>query len=89
MFNARFDQVTVLTLELDSPTLPPEKKLVFELADTVKLADIKKNPIIIKEGVEYKCVSPHSPSSSISCYASVRITFKVNHSIISVCYSFV
>lgn len=47
-------QVTVLTLELDSPTLPPSKKLVFVLADTAKLAETKKNPIIIKEGVEYK-----------------------------------
>ncbi|KAG8218788.1 immunoglobulin E-set [Butyriboletus roseoflavus] len=60
-------KVTVLTLELDSPTLPPTKKLIFHLADTAKLADTKKNPIIIKEGVEY----------------NVRITFKVNHSIIS------
>jgi Rho GDP-dissociation inhibitor len=46
--------VTVLTLELDSPTLPPGKKLVFNLKDTAKMADIKKNPITIKEGVEYK-----------------------------------
>ncbi|KAF9222088.1 E set domain-containing protein [Gyrodon lividus] len=60
-------KVTVLTLELDSPTLPPGKKLVFDVADTAKLADTKKNPIIIKEGVEY----------------NVRITFRVNHSIIS------
>ncbi|KAI6105704.1 immunoglobulin E-set [Pisolithus sp. B1] len=60
-------KVTVLTLELDSPTLPPGKKLVFDLADSVRLADLKKNPVIIKEGVEY----------------NVRITFKVNHSIIS------
>lgn len=56
VFNTRFHQVTVLTLELDSSTLPPGKKLVFDLADTAKLADTKKNPIIIKEGVEYKCV---------------------------------
>ena len=47
-------QVTVLTLELDSPTLPRGKKLVFNLSDTARLADTKKNPIIIKEGVEYK-----------------------------------
>lgn len=60
-------KVTVLTLELDSPTLPPGKKLAFDLADTAKLADLKKNPVVIKEGVEY----------------NVRITFKVNHSIIS------
>ncbi|KAH7924053.1 E set domain-containing protein [Leucogyrophana mollusca] len=60
-------KVTVLTLELDSPTLPAGKKIIFNLSDTAKLADTKKNPIVIKEGVEY----------------NVRITFKVNHSIIS------
>jgi Rho GDP-dissociation inhibitor len=47
-------QVTVLTLELASPSLPPGKKIVFDLKDTAKLADTKKKPIIIKEGVEYK-----------------------------------
>ncbi len=50
------NQVTVLTLELVSPTLPPEKKIVFRLEDKAALADTKKNPIIIKEGVEYKYV---------------------------------
>ncbi|KAG2077559.1 E set domain-containing protein [Suillus decipiens] len=60
-------RMTVLTLELDSPTLPPGKKLVFNLDNVALIAEIKKNPIIIKEGVEY----------------NVRITFKVNHSIIS------
>ena len=88
VFNARLCQVTVLTLELDSPTLPQGKKLIFELADTEKLADTKKNPIVIKEGVEYKCVSMCSPTSFISHFFSVRITFKVNHSIISVRFSF-
>jgi len=60
-------KVTVFTLELDSPTLPPGKKLVLDLQDPSQLANVKKNPITIKEGVEY----------------NVRITFKVNHSIIS------
>jgi len=60
-------KVTVLTLELDSPTLPAGKSIVIDLKDPSKLADLKKNPVIIKEGVEY----------------NVRITFKVNHSIIS------
>lgn len=49
-------QVTVLTLELASPTLPAGKEIIFDLNDTARLADTKKNPIIIKEGVEYKCV---------------------------------
>ncbi|PPQ66751.1 hypothetical protein CVT24_008708 [Panaeolus cyanescens] len=60
-------KVTVLTLELDSPTLPQGKKIAFDLKDTARLAETKKNPINIKEGAEY----------------NVRITFKVNHSIIS------
>ncbi|KAK0190860.1 immunoglobulin E-set [Armillaria mellea] len=60
-------KVTVLTLELHSSTLPPGKTLIFHLADKAKLADLKKNPITIKEDIEY----------------NVRISFKVNHSIIS------
>ncbi|KAG6878107.1 hypothetical protein C0993_012111 [Termitomyces sp. T159_Od127] len=47
-------KVTVLTLELDSPTLPVGKKIILDLMDSVRLAEAKKNPIIIKEGVEYK-----------------------------------
>jgi len=65
--NTSGPKVTVLTLELVSSTLPPGKKLDFDLSDTARLADTKKNPIVIKEGVDY----------------NVRITFKVNHSIIS------
>jgi Rho GDP-dissociation inhibitor len=65
--NTSGPKITVLTLELDSPTLPVGRKIVFDLKDTAKLLDTKKNPIVIKEGVEY----------------NVRITFKVNHSIIS------
>ncbi|KIM68674.1 hypothetical protein SCLCIDRAFT_1208870 [Scleroderma citrinum Foug A] len=60
-------KVSVLTLELASPTLPPGKQLSIDLNDPKQIAETKKNPIIIKEGVEY----------------NVRITFKVNHSIIS------
>ncbi|KIY49507.1 E set domain-containing protein [Fistulina hepatica ATCC 64428] len=59
--------VTVLTLELDSPTLPAGKKIALDLKNVTQMAETKKNPIIIKEGVEY----------------NVRISFKVNHSIIS------
>ncbi|TEB35592.1 rho GDP-dissociation inhibitor [Coprinellus micaceus] len=60
-------KVTVLTLELGSATLPAGKAIVFELSNPAKIAELKKTPITIKEGVEY----------------NVRITFKVNHSIIS------
>lgn len=47
-------QVSVLTLELASPTLPPDKQLSIDLNDPKQIAETKKNPIIIKEGVEYK-----------------------------------
>jgi len=60
-------RVTVISLELVSPTLPPGKRLGFDLTDASRLAEMKKNPIIIKEGIEY----------------NVQITFKVNHGIIS------
>ncbi|KAF5369752.1 hypothetical protein D9758_001194 [Tetrapyrgos nigripes] len=60
-------KVTVLTLELMSATMPAGKSIVLDVNNAAQLEDTKKNPIIIKEGVEY----------------NVRITFKVNHSIIS------
>ncbi|CAL1701469.1 unnamed protein product [Somion occarium] len=60
-------QVSVLTLELASPTLPAGKKLAMNINDPAALAEIKKHPFVIKEGVEY----------------NVRITFKVNHGICS------
>ncbi|PFH52534.1 hypothetical protein AMATHDRAFT_74022 [Amanita thiersii Skay4041] len=60
-------KLTALTLELHSSTLPPGKHIILNLEDKKAVADTRKNPIIIKEGVEY----------------NVRITFNVNHSIIS------
>ncbi|KAI0775969.1 rho GDP-dissociation inhibitor [Trametes elegans] len=60
-------KVTILSLELVSPTLPPGKHLVMNVQDQNELAALKKNPITIKEGVEF----------------NVRINFRVNHSIIS------
>lgn len=45
-------QVTVLTLELRSPTLPPGKRLAMD----VQNASVAKDPFVIKEGVEYKSV---------------------------------
>ncbi|OBZ76775.1 4-hydroxybenzoate polyprenyltransferase, mitochondrial [Grifola frondosa] len=65
--NTSGPKVTVLTLELASSSLPPGKQLKMNLQDPTALESIKKNPVTIKEGVEY----------------NVRITFKVNHSIIS------
>ncbi|KAG6336341.1 hypothetical protein ID866_2736 [Astraeus odoratus] len=66
--NASGPKLTVLALELQSPTLPPGKKLAFDLSDRERVSELKKNPITIKEGVEY----------------NVQIRFKVNHSIISI-----
>ncbi|KAI0660843.1 rho GDP-dissociation inhibitor [Cubamyces menziesii] len=60
-------KVTILSLELASPTLPAGKHLVMNLQDHAQIASLKKNPITIKEGVEF----------------NVRINFKVNHGIIS------
>ncbi|GJE84484.1 rho GDP-dissociation inhibitor [Phanerochaete sordida] len=60
-------KVTILTLELASPSMPPGKTLIMNLQNPAVLADMKKNPVTIKEGIEY----------------NVRITFQVNHSIIS------
>ncbi|KZT37639.1 E set domain-containing protein, partial [Sistotremastrum suecicum HHB10207 ss-3] len=60
-------KVTVLSLFLVSPSLPAGKKISININDEAALSDLKKNPIHIKEGVEY----------------NVGITFKVNHSIIS------
>ncbi|TCD66944.1 hypothetical protein EIP91_000722 [Steccherinum ochraceum] len=60
-------QVTVETLELASATLPAGRTLKMNIHDPAQLAQVKKNPFVIKEGVEY----------------NVRITFKVNHGICS------
>jgi len=49
-------QVTVLTLELHSSTLPPGKTIALDISNKAQLEDTKKNPVIIKEGVEYKWV---------------------------------
>ena len=47
-------QVTMLTMELVSDSLPSGKQIVLDLTNTVALAEAKKNPITIKEGIEYK-----------------------------------
>ena len=47
-------QVTILSLELASPTLPAGKHLIMNLLDHEQMSSLKKNPITIKEGVEFK-----------------------------------
>ena len=49
-------QVTVLALELVSPTLPEGKVIKLDLMNPASIEEAKKNPITIKEGVEYKYV---------------------------------
>ncbi|KAF8351271.1 immunoglobulin E-set [Amanita rubescens] len=56
--------ITVQYLQLMSPTLPPGKTITL---DAKSVVETKKNPIHIKEGVEY----------------NVRIGFKANHSIVT------
>lgn len=78
----------MLTLELESPSLPAGKKIVFDLTDPATVARLPKNPVTIKEGVEYQYVGLFFVLGSwdrvfnLLSY-SVRITFKVNHSIIT------
>lgn len=49
-------KVSVLTLELTSPTLPKDKTISFDLTDKNVVESLAKNPINIKEGVEYSYV---------------------------------
>jgi len=56
----------VVTLELDSPTLPPGKKIGFNIQDRAYLDNLKKNPISIKEGIEYKYVSGRPARSALT-----------------------
>ncbi|EKM80187.1 hypothetical protein AGABI1DRAFT_113389 [Agaricus bisporus var. burnettii JB137-S8] len=56
----------VLTLELASSTLPSGKTISMDINNPQEMAAIKKNPIVIKEGVEY----------------NVRMNFRVSGSII-------
>ena len=57
-------QVTVVSLELASPTLPPGKELVMNLLEPAALASMKKNPVTIKEGIEFKWGIPTFASGS-------------------------
>jgi len=64
----------VLALELDSPTLPPGKKISVNIQDQALLAHLKKNPISIKEGVEYKYVNERLARSVLT--AGVVLVFE-------------
>ena len=62
----------MLSLFLTSPTLPEGKTISINIADKAALEVIKKNPILIKEGVEYKSVvrrhSSPRPSVVVGAY---------------------
>lgn len=60
-------KLVVLSLELYSKTLPNGNNIVIDLTNPRSLDEVKKNPIVIKEGVEY----------------NVLIRFRVNHSIVT------
>ncbi|KAG8942989.1 hypothetical protein FRC04_003275 [Tulasnella sp. 424] len=60
-------KVTILSLFLTSPTLPPGKTIEMKLADPKAVEAFKKNPVSIKEDVEY----------------NVGIRFQVNYDVIS------
>ena len=47
----------MLSLELISSTLPPGKKIIFNVQDEGSLEQLKQNPIYIKEGAEFKYVN--------------------------------
>lgn len=51
----------MLSMELVSDSLPAGKQITLDLQNQVALAEAKKNPITIKEGIEYKYVTllPH------------------------------
>ena len=47
-------QVTMLSMELVSDSLPSGKRIILDLQDPKVLEEVKKHPITIKEGIEYK-----------------------------------
>lgn len=53
----------MLSLFLTSDTLPPGKLVSIDLANKSVVDNLKKNPLSIKEGVEYK-FRPPSPAPS-------------------------
>ncbi|QRV91275.1 Rho GDP-dissociation inhibitor [Ceratobasidium sp. AG-Ba] len=46
-------EISILSLFLESDSLPAGKKVSLDLKNTAAIEETKKNPVIIKEGVEY------------------------------------
>ncbi|KAH9998404.1 rho GDP-dissociation inhibitor [Russula vinacea] len=60
-------KLTVIGLELTSPTLPEGKTLKIDFTSEQQREYFQKNPIQVKEGAPYKAI----------------ITYKINHSIVT------
>jgi Rho GDP-dissociation inhibitor len=60
-------KLTVLSLELTSPTLPEGKSIILDLTSKEQREFHETNPIQVKEGAAYKAI----------------ITYKINHSIVT------
>ncbi|KAI0265168.1 rho GDP-dissociation inhibitor [Gloeopeniophorella convolvens] len=60
-------KLTVLSLELTSPSLPEGRTIKLDLTDPAKREYYKSNPVQVQEGAAYKAI----------------ITYKINHSIVT------
>ncbi|KAI0254926.1 rho GDP-dissociation inhibitor [Lactifluus subvellereus] len=60
-------KLTILSLELTSPTLPEGRSIKLDLTSESQREHYKNNPIQVKEGAPYKAI----------------IAYKVNHSIVT------
>jgi hypothetical protein len=73
-FSEQKSQVSVLSLFLTSPSLPPGQRIELNISDPAHIAEVRKNPITIKEGVEYKYVVCHYPEAYLMAQ-KCRINF--------------
>ena len=66
--------------------MPAGMKLSMDVTNPAALQSLKENPFKIKEGVPYKYAMYHTSCCIvlITSFHSVRMTFKVNHGIVSV-----
>ncbi|KAF8264948.1 E set domain-containing protein [Lactarius quietus] len=70
-------KLTILYLELTSPTLPEGKKIKIDFTAKPQ-PDYKKNPIQVKEGAEYKATITYRVNHSIVTGARYIQTTKAN-----------
>ena len=53
-FTLSFTQLSVLSLELTSPTLPAGKSIILDFSTEAKRKSNEDNPVQVKEGAAYK-----------------------------------